>query len=550
MPRTSKHVVGYAALVVVLVLTGSMAYGAVAGSGSGAKSNSRTVTAQTGTISQTVSATGNLQPANPTSVNFQTSGTITEIDVSEGEAVTAGEVMAKLDPTQAQADLEVATLNLSAANAKLAQAQAGTSSNAQGSTGNNGNSNGIGGSATVTQAQLQADVVALGDAQQAAQVNAQGYQLAVDQAQAQLAADQPGGDQATITKDQNALADAKQSQAVGTQKDQQAIHAAQAKVDLDKASLAAASAPTNNAATTTVDPATVDQAQASVIQAQTALTSAQKALDATVLTAPVGGTVSDVTKSVGDQVTAGSGSNSSSSSSSSNSSGSGGGGSNNGGNGSNGSNGGSGSNASSSTSSAAFTIVDPTSYEVKVGFPESDAVKVQVGQQAVTTLDALPGTSLTGTVQSVDQTATVTSNVVTYDAIVSVTNAPTTAKSGMTANVTVTTALKANVLELPTAAVQTQGGSSYVNKLVNGQSVQTDVTTGLQGDSTTEITSGLSEGDEVVISTGSVATAASGTGGTGGNGGNGNFRGGGGGGFGGGGGGFGGGGGGFVGGPN
>ncbi len=547
MPRTSKHIVGYAALVLVLILTGSMAYGAVAGSDSSPKSNSRTVAVQTGSVSQTVSASGNLQPNSPTTVDFQTSGTITEIDVSEGETVTAGEVLAKLDPTQAQADLQVATLNLSAANEKLAQAQAGTSSSAQGSTGSgggNGNSNSSGGgaSATVTQAQLQADTVALSDAQQAAQVNAKGYQLAIQQAEQQLAADQAGGDPATIAKDQNAVENAKQAQAVGTQKDQQAIHAAQAKVDLDKATLTAAQTGASTpVTTTTVDPAAVDEAQAAVIQAQSSLTSAQKALDATTLTAPVDGTVSDVTKAVGDQVSGGSSSTSSSSASSSSSSsstsgtgggGGGGGGSSTGGTGGTGSN----SSSSSSTSTAAFTIVDPTAFEVKVGFPESDAVKVQVGQQAITTLDALPGTSLAGTVQEIDDSATVTSNVVTYNAIVSVTNAPTTAKSGMTANVTVTTASKDNVLELPTAAVQTQAGNSYVNKVVNGQSVQTDVTTGLQGDSTTEITSGVSDGDQVMISTGTVATSAiggagSGGGGAGGGGGGGGFGGAGGGGF-------------------
>jgi multidrug efflux pump subunit AcrA (membrane-fusion protein) len=193
--------------------------------------------------------------------------------------------------------------------------------------------------------------------------------------------------------------------------------------------------------------------------------------------------------------------------------------------------------------------VDPTAYEVKVGFPESDAVKIKVGQPAVTTLDALTGVTLNGAVQSVDDTATVTSNVVTYNAIVSVTNAPTAAKSGMTANVIVTTQSDDNVLELPTAAVQTQGGSSFVDKVVNGQTVQTQVSTGLQGDSTTEIMSGLSEGDQVSISTGSITTTArtgTGTGGTGTLGGAGGA----GGGFGGGGGGFGGGGGGFRGGAN
>jgi multidrug efflux pump subunit AcrA (membrane-fusion protein) len=166
---------------------------------------------------------------------------------------------------------------------------------------------------------------------------------------------------------------------------------------------------------------------------------------------------------------------------------------------------------------------------VKVGFPESDAVKVKVGQPATTTLDALTGSSYTGTMQSVDDTATVTSNVVTYNAIVSVENAPTTAKSGMTANVTVTTASKDNVLEVPTAAIQTQAGTSSVNKVVNGQTVSTPVTLGLQGDSTTEITSGVAEGDQVEISTGSLATTATGTGRTGvGGGGAGGFGGGGG----------------------
>jgi multidrug efflux pump subunit AcrA (membrane-fusion protein) len=544
MSRSSKHIIGYAALAVVVIATGSMAYGAVAGSSSGSQSNSRTVTVSLGSISQTVSATGNLQPANPVNVNFQTSGTVTEVDVAAGEQVTAGEVLAKLDPTDAASNLLVATLNLNAANVKLFQAAAGTTSSSQGSTSGQGGTgnNGSSGSSAVTQAQLQADETAVSDAQNAAKVNAQGYQLAIDQAQAQLTADQQANNQAAIAKDQAALANAKQAQATGTQKDQQAVHTAESKVALDQAQLAAAAQASTATATPTVDQAAVDSAQASAIQAQNAVNNAQKALDATTLTAPSAGVLTSVNIAVGDQVSG------TSNSSASNSSASAGNGSSSTGNNSNasGANGSSNSNGASngnnsSSSSAAFTIVTPNSFEVKVGFPESDAVKVQVGQATVTTLDALPGTSMAGTVLSIDQTATVTSNVVTYDALVSVNNAPSTAKSGMTANVTVTTLSKDNVLQVPTAAVQTQAGTSYVNKLVNGQSVQTEVATGLQGDSSTEITSGLSQGDQVVIDTGSIAAAArTGTGGGG------NFTGGGGGGFGGGG--FTGGGGGFTGG--
>ena len=479
MSRSSKHIVGYAALAVVLIATGSMAYGAVAGSSSGARSNSRTVPVQVGSVSQTVSATGNLQPASQVNANFQTSGTITEIDVAVGDQVTAGQVLAKLDPSDASSTLLVATLGLNAANAKLWQTAAGSTTTGQGATtgqsATNGSGNGAGASSAVAQAQLNADRTALADAQQAAKVNTQGYQLAVDQAQAQLTADQQNKDQAAVAKDEAALADAQQAQASGTQHDQQAIHSAQSKVDLDQAQLTAAAAASSAATTTTtptVDPAALASAQASVIQAQSSVDTAQKALDATTLTAPSDGVVTSITKAVGDQVTAGSSASASSSSASNGSTT--GTGSSTGAAGANNANNGSSANSSSSSSStAAFTIVTPNSFQVKVGFAESDAIKVQVGQQAVTTLDALPGSSFPGTVLSIDQTATVTSNVVTYDAIVSVTGTPTTAKSGMTANVTVTTVSKDNVLEVPTAAVQTQAGSSYVDKLVNGQSVQT-----------------------------------------------------------------------------
>ena len=166
-------------------------------------------------------------------------------------------------------------------------------------------------------------------------------------------------------------------------------------------------------------------------------------------------------------------------------------------------------------------------------------MKVATGQPATVTITALPGTQLTGTVVEVDPTATVVSNVVTYNALVAVAGPPATLKPGMTASVSVQVASHPNVLEVPTAAIQTQGGASFVNVDVNGQPVQTPVTTGLQGDSTTEITSGLTAGQQLLVSTGTVTStvaptgARTGTGGagggfTGGGGGAGGFTGGGG----------------------
>ena len=91
-------------------------------------------------------------------------------------------------------------------------------------------------------------------------------------------------------------------------------------------------------------------------------------------------------------------------------------------------------------------------------------------------------------------------------------NPPATLKSGMTVSVTVTTQTKDNVVLVATAAVTTQGQASTVMKVVNGTPTRTPVTIGLQGDSTTEITAGLAQGDQVVISTGSLGTTSAGSG--------------------------------------
>jgi multidrug efflux pump subunit AcrA (membrane-fusion protein) len=60
-----------------------------------------TATVQQGNLITTVSATGPLQGATY-DVNFSGSGLISEIDVSVGQKVTAGQVLAKLDPTSLQ----------------------------------------------------------------------------------------------------------------------------------------------------------------------------------------------------------------------------------------------------------------------------------------------------------------------------------------------------------------------------------------------------------------------------------------------------------------
>ncbi len=75
-------------------------------------------------------------------------------------------------------------------------------------------------------------------------------------------------------------------------------------------------------------------------------------------------------------------------------------------------------------------------------------------------------------------------------------------RSGMTANVTIVTQQKKDVLLISNRAISIDRdtGLLYVEKPVNGETVRVEVEIGLQDESYTEVLRGLEEGDEVVIS--------------------------------------------------
>ena len=75
--------------------------------------------------------------------------------------------------------------------------------------------------------------------------------------------------------------------------------------------------------------------------------------------------------------------------------------------------------------------------DVKVGFTETDAPNVHVGQAATITLDALPNQTFTGHVIELDANSTLVSNVVTYYARVAFDTPSAGVKPGMTASVNV-----------------------------------------------------------------------------------------------------------------
>jgi hypothetical protein len=127
----------------------------------------------------------------------------------------------------------------------------------------------------------------------------------------------------------------------------------------------------------------------------------------------------------------------------------------------------------------------------------------------------------------------VVSNVVEYGVVLQFTpGQPGTdaVKPGQTAAVQVTTGSVDNVLYVPSSSVVTAGGQSTVTVVKDGVSTPTPVQVGMVGDSTTEIQSGLAEGDLVLLSprsgTSSTGSRTGGFGGGGFGGGTGGVRGG------------------------
>jgi macrolide-specific efflux system membrane fusion protein len=166
-------------------------------------------------------------------------------------------------------------------------------------------------------------------------------------------------------------------------------------------------------------------------------------------------------------------------------------------------------------------VIDGNGFQITTDVVESDLANVAVGQPAAITISAL-GADVTGKVSSISPVATSSNNdgssVVSYPVTVTLDSVPPKARSGMTANVTITIASATNVLTVPAAALRgTEGDYRVLTLDANGQPVSTPVTVGLVTNTTAEIKSGIDAGTAVVTGTSASRTGTtSGSGGFGG----------------------------------
>ena len=156
---------------------------------------------------------------------------------------------------------------------------------------------------------------------------------------------------------------------------------------------------------------------------------------------------------------------------------------------------------------------DLTNMRVIADIDEADIGGVKEGQRVSFTVDAFPDDHFEGQVTQVRQQATTESNVVTYEVVISAPNKDLKLKPGLTANVTIYTLEKNDVMAVPSKALRFMPNEAFLQKgetiedcegdhklwtkegsVFKAHKVEVGTTNGIM----TEIVSGIKEGTEVL----------------------------------------------------
>ncbi|MEK6279779.1 MAG: efflux RND transporter periplasmic adaptor subunit [Acidobacteriota bacterium] len=378
-----------------------------------------TARVERGNLRNTVTATGTLQAVTTVQVGSQASGTISALNADFNSRVKKGQVIAQLDSSTTQAQVQQARANLEQARASLVQARAAVVQSRAG----------------VSDAQAKT---------MAANSTVQNQQAGVLSARANLVALKAQSDDAfSFLKQQESLLKA----GIIAQRDYDMSNTAykgavaryeQAAAQLNQALLSEQSAASSGVAQTQAQvqqsqaqvqqsQAQVQQAEAQVQQAQAALQLAEINLTHTTIQSPIDGVVVSRNVDVGQTV------------------------------------------AASLSAPTLFTIAnDLKEMQVIANIDQADIGLVEQAKGVQFSVDAFPSDSFTGKIQQIRLNPVNTQNVVTYNVAIEVSNPEEKLKPGMTTNLTFTIDERSNVLKVPNAALR------FTPKDVSGQRSGTD----------------------------------------------------------------------------
>ena len=151
------------------------------------------------------------------------------------------------------------------------------------------------------------------------------------------------------------------------------------------------------------------------------------------------------------------------------------------------------------TTSIAIGMVSGATYSVEANVPEADIAKIALGDPVDILIDALPGQDFTGSVVLIDPAEQIIGGVVTFKVTTDIKDGVSQLKPGMTADLDILTAQALDALFVPQRAVLRDEGMRYIRILVNGEEERLSVTTGIRSaGGMVEITSGLTKGQEII----------------------------------------------------
>ncbi len=147
----------------------------------------------------------------------------------------------------------------------------------------------------------------------------------------------------------------------------------------------------------------------------------------------------------------------------------------------------------------AISLISQDLYKIEAYINETDVAKLNVGNSADLSFDALPQQKYKGEIIMIDPAQTIIDGVVTYKITLKIIDYNQSIKSGMTADIDILTAQKDNVLSLPQRAIFKKEGKVFVRILENGNEKEKEISIGIKGDNgNVEITGGLAEGEKAI----------------------------------------------------
>jgi len=428
----------------------------------------QTTTVQLGTLTSSVDGSGTVASTQSANLSWQTSGQVDQVTAQIGNQVKAGDVLATvLQDAQTQTTLETALVTAQAnltvltSPAAIASAQAAVAADEQ----------------ALTNAQIARGNLNYHDA--GAIANAQ---AAIVVAEDNLKTAQNVYNTMYLPDSDSRKAQAYQTMYADQVKYNNALYtynalsgkATQATLDTANAALAQATAnlaqDQNYLAALTGGNVPTDATGTAYLklkQAQLDVQTAQENVDATKLTAPFDGTITQAVAI---------------------------------------------SQALVSSGTQAFRIDNLSNLVVAVAVTEVDINSIKAGQPATITFNAIPNKTYHGKVTQTDLAGTVGQNSTNFSVTVQITDADALVKPGMSANVTIVTNQVANALLIPSTSIFTDTtGQQYVYLIQNGTPTTVAVTVGAVSDTTTQITGNtLQEGDTIVLSFASTSSTSSG----------------------------------------